>query len=201
MCHCGCPDWQKWWLPRKHFIAIFNTYPAWQWENLSSLYLNSPFFSLDEELITKLQSPCNMSSSLTAEEPLATPHLGEPQAQRNISEKHSLVHQCTSDSKSPPTLDVEEDLPNRPKNHRNEGALCRDLLAQLRCATYLVHDSEALTSLQLQLVQALKLDEDGIDLEVPAEKKPLKRKHAISKRSILRFTATSKKGRICGTTW
>ena len=107
MCRCGCPDWQKWWLPCKHFIAIFNTYPAWQWESLSSLYLNSPFFSLDEDLITKLQSPCNMTSSLTAEEPLTTPHLEEPQEQLNISEKHSLVDQCISDAKSPPTLDVE----------------------------------------------------------------------------------------------
>ena len=128
MCRCGRPDWQKWRLPHKRFIAIFNTYPAWQWETLSSLYLKSPFFPLDEELITKLQSPCNMTSSRTAEKPLAIPHLEEPQAQQNISEKRSLVD-CTSDLKSPPTLDVEEDLPNRQKNHRNEGALCRDLLA------------------------------------------------------------------------
>ena len=155
MCHCGRPDWQKWWLPRKHFIAIFNTYPAWQWENLSSLYLNSPFFSLDEELITKLQSPCNMTSSLNDEEPLTTPHLKEPQDQQNILEKHALSDQCTSDSKSPLTLDVEGDLPPCQKNQRNEGALCHDLLAQIRCATYLVHDSEALTSLRLKLVQAL----------------------------------------------
>ena len=69
-----------------------------------------------------------MTSSLTAEKPLAISHLEEPQAQQNISEKRSLVDR-TSDSKSPPTLDVEEDLPDRPKNHRNEGALCRDLLA------------------------------------------------------------------------
>ena len=147
-----------------------------------------------------------MTSSLTAEEPLTTPHSEEPQEQQNISEKHSLVDQCTSDSKSPPILDVKEDLPTRQKNHRNEGALCRDLLAQLRCATYLVHDSEALTSLRLKLVQALSevryhiSNEDGIDLEVPAEKKPLKRKHAIIERSILRFTAISTKGQICGTT-
>ena len=178
MCHCGRPDWQKWWLPRKHFIAIFNTYPAWQWETFSLLYLKSPFSPLDEELITKLQSPCNMTSSLTAEEPLTTPHLEEPQEQLNISEKHSFVDQCISNAKSPPTLDVEEDLPTRQKNHRNEGALCRDLLAQLRCATYLVYDWGALTSPRLKLVQALTevryhiSNEDGIDPEVPAEKSP-----------------------------
>lgn len=96
-----------------------------------------------------------MTSSQTAEEPLTTPQLEEPQEQQNISEKHSPVDQCTSDSKTPPTLDVEEDLPTHPKNDRNEGARCCDLLAQLRCATHLVHDSEALTSLQLKLVQAL----------------------------------------------
>ena len=204
MCRCGCPDWQKWWLPCKHFIAIFNTYPAWQWENLSSLYLNSPFFSLDEDLITKLQSPCNMTSSLTAEEPLTTPHLEEPQEQLNISEKHSLVDQCISDAKSPPTLDVEEDLPTRQKNHRSEGALCCDLLAQLRCATYLVHNSEALTSLRLKLVQALSevryhiSNEDGIDLEVPTEKKPLKRKHAISKDQFCDLPQPPKRAKYVG---
>ena len=204
MCRCGCPDWQKWWLPCKHFIAIFNTCPAWQWGNLSSLYLNSLFFSLDQGLITKLQSPCNMTSSLTAEEPLTTPHSEEPQEQQNISEKHSLVDQCTSDSKSPPILDVEEDLPTRQKNHRNEGALCRDLLGQSRCATYLVHDSEALTSLRLKLVQALSevryhiSNEDSIDLEVPAEKKPLKRKQAISKDQFCDLPQPPKRAKYVG---
>ena len=145
-----------------------------------------------------------MTSSLTAEEPLTTPHLEEPQEQLNISEKHSLVDQCISDAKSPPTLDVEEDLPTRQKNHRSEGALCRDLLAQLRCATYLVHNSEALTSLRLKLVQALSevryhiSNEDGIDLEVPTEKKPLKRKHAISKDQFCDLPQPPKRAKYVG---
>ena len=40
MCRCECQDWQKWWLPCKHFIAIFNLYPAWQWESLSPLNIH-----------------------------------------------------------------------------------------------------------------------------------------------------------------
>ena len=135
---------------------------------------------------------------------MTTPHLEEPQEQLNISEKHSLVDQCISDAKSPPTLDVEEDLPTRQKNHRSEGALCRDLLAQLRCATYLVHNSEALTSLRLKLVQALSevryhiSNEDGIDLEVPTEKKPLKRKHAISKDQFCDLPQPPKRAKYVG---
>ena len=53
MCRCGCPDWQKWWLPCKHFIAIFNTYPAWQWENLSSLYLPNYWRTIDNSTLRR----------------------------------------------------------------------------------------------------------------------------------------------------
>ena len=60
MCRCECPDWKERWLLWKHYIAIFNTYPAWQWENLSSVYLDCSFFSLDEGLITKIQSVVKM---------------------------------------------------------------------------------------------------------------------------------------------
>ncbi|CAH3173679.1 unnamed protein product, partial [Porites evermanni] len=126
-----------------------------------------------------------MTSSQTAEEPLTTPHLEEPQEQQNISEKHSPVDQCTSDSKTPPTLDVEEGLPTHPKNDRNEGARCCDLLAQLRCATHLSK-------------HYLKLDEDGIDLEVPAEKKPFKSKHAISKDQFCDLPQPPKRAKYVG---
>lgn len=55
ICKCEYLDWQKWWLPCKHFIAIFAHYPDWQWEKLSPLYRDSPYFSLDEELLNHLQ--------------------------------------------------------------------------------------------------------------------------------------------------
>ena len=48
MLHCTCWDWKSSAYPRKHFFAIFGRFPAWQWNALSPLYINSPFLRLDK---------------------------------------------------------------------------------------------------------------------------------------------------------
>ena len=46
---CTCPDFCHTGLLCKHFFAIFNLYPKWQWESLPEKFQQSPHISLDWE--------------------------------------------------------------------------------------------------------------------------------------------------------
>ena len=62
MPQCDCLDWKRWCLPCKHFLAVFHQYPNWQWQQLSIMYRESPYLSLDDELICQdTQSPSSAS--------------------------------------------------------------------------------------------------------------------------------------------
>ena len=39
---CSCKDWLTYYLPCKHFFAVFRHYPEWGWEKLPTSYLYSP---------------------------------------------------------------------------------------------------------------------------------------------------------------
>ena len=128
MCSCECQDWQKWWLSCKHFIAVFNYHPGWQWENLSPLYQNSPFFSLDEELITQLQPSQPLQPQ--SEPPRSDPQQSEPPQ----SEELDIVSEMPYTPSQVTIHKVGQPFPLRHKYHTSTAAKCRDL----RCATFLV---------------------------------------------------------------
>jgi len=44
---CSCPDYVKHRLPCKHFFAVFHLHEHWGWESLPTLYLSSPYMSID----------------------------------------------------------------------------------------------------------------------------------------------------------
>ena len=50
---CSCPDWDKFHLPCKHFFAIilFRLRPAWIWNRLPRIYLESAYLSLDNHAL------------------------------------------------------------------------------------------------------------------------------------------------------
>ena len=41
---CSFRDWKMSAYPCKHFFAIFKKYVSWDWNSLSKLYKNSPYF-------------------------------------------------------------------------------------------------------------------------------------------------------------
>ena len=47
----GNNEWESSHLPCKHMFAVFRHNPDWGFEKLPDTYRNSPFFSLDEEII------------------------------------------------------------------------------------------------------------------------------------------------------
>ena len=59
MPRCSCPAWSELYYPSKHFFSIFEKFPSWSWEHLSSLYTNSPFLNLDNEKEEKFANDVN----------------------------------------------------------------------------------------------------------------------------------------------
>ena len=48
---CTCKDWIRWHLSCKHFFAVIETQPSWQWKDLPHGYLSSPYLSADDNAI------------------------------------------------------------------------------------------------------------------------------------------------------
>ena len=50
---CECLDWQRNYLPCKHMLAIIQNkrYDSWNWEKLPPEYRESPFLTLDAEIL------------------------------------------------------------------------------------------------------------------------------------------------------
>ena len=58
---CECWAWQRSRLLCKHFFAVFNHHPEWNWENLPKEYWESPFITLDYHLLNETDSPTQTS--------------------------------------------------------------------------------------------------------------------------------------------
>ena len=53
MPNCQCQDWERSHRLCKHFLAIFQQYPEWNWNSLPSTYKDSPYFNLDPQFVYK----------------------------------------------------------------------------------------------------------------------------------------------------
>jgi hypothetical protein len=49
---CECYDWQEYRWPCKHFCAVFRLVASHGWDQMSSAYRDSPYFLIDEEVVT-----------------------------------------------------------------------------------------------------------------------------------------------------
>ena len=56
---CSCSAWTELFYPCKHFFSIFEKFPLWSWEHLSSLYTNSLSLNLDNEKEEKFVNDVN----------------------------------------------------------------------------------------------------------------------------------------------
>ena len=60
---CTCKDWLRHHIPCKHFFGIFTHRPAWQWDNLPSMYLQSAYLSTDTQALHDYFQPSNNDSA------------------------------------------------------------------------------------------------------------------------------------------
>ena len=65
---CTCESWQRSHYPCKHIYAVFNYYDEWCFENLPLAYRNSPFLTLDPEIVQVKHPSMDLDMTSTAEE-------------------------------------------------------------------------------------------------------------------------------------
>ena len=65
---CTCKDWQRFHLPCKHFFAVFQHRPEWQWEQLPKSYLQSAYLSTDSDALARHFSITPSSGGISAHE-------------------------------------------------------------------------------------------------------------------------------------
>ncbi|XP_013412961.1 uncharacterized protein LOC106175477 [Lingula anatina] len=150
---CTCQDWQLNGLPCKHLFGLL-CFKGESWDQLPANYRNSPFFTIDEEVLFK-------STKITP---------------NNTDPGNYEVHVNVPSSNLP-----EIPTPMFPK--QTELSQCHDLLAQIKSKTYLVTDGEAIRHTNeklktiLQKLQESISNESGVDLRPsPAKKRRLQLK-------------------------
>ena len=121
MPNCECLDFGRNGLPCKHFFAVFNHFPEWQWDSLPKKYRENPHISLDQDLLFS----CPLNDEHTAYEETSRQPLKE-------------IKQSKKVSNTPDTTEV---------TIRQEQMKCREVLKELTSLTYNVYDLQALENL------------------------------------------------------
>ena len=113
---CNCEDWQRNLMPCKHLFAVIEKIEGYSWFNLPENYRNSPFISLDGNVIKPIDSV---------------------EHSHNTHENTDYTHD---------QQDVEVLYPSLPRKRypkRLKASECRDLLNQLKSLSYIVYDMDA----------------------------------------------------------
>ena len=71
MPNCECSDWERNRLPCKHFFAVFTHFENWGFQQLPVHYKESPFLTLDHEIIFS-KEPFNPFEELNECEDMAS---------------------------------------------------------------------------------------------------------------------------------
>ena len=147
---CSCPSWKEFFYPCKHFFCVFEKYPLWGWEALSSLYRNLPFLILDFE--DKTMYEMNKEEDPVMEE--------DPVIINNEKEEVEELHHNP------------EDILFQQVSPRD----CRELLGRMKNLTYDVEEkSPVFNEVQTLLLSALALLEGNTKKENGITVAPVKK--------------------------
>ena len=89
---CECPDFERHYLPCKHFFAVFAFVPGYSWDSLPHYFTESPFITIDRALpndkhITEEVISTNTHSRITKDE------IGDPTAAISTSPNAKALSQ------------------------------------------------------------------------------------------------------------
>ena len=134
MPRCTCPDFCHTGLLCKHFFAIFNLYPKWQWDSLPKTFRNSPHISLDWEHVFVDADKYKATNESSGE-------LGNDSTGENF------------------TRDLQDQITGMPRQKaknpedpiRHEAMACREKLKELTSITYNIENLNGLKELNSSL--------------------------------------------------
>ncbi|XP_047141532.2 uncharacterized protein LOC105847166 isoform X1 [Hydra vulgaris] len=162
MPNCTCQDWITTGYLCKHFFAVFNKYPSWNWYTLSNVYINSPFLNLGKEIV-----------------------FAEKAISVNLNQQ-PITETETKDKEIHSKEIILEELPKQKTWFNTKAAVFRDLAKQLINESFLIENEEILEN-GIEVLKTIKNlfgkcipSEQGIQLQ-PIVKK---NKHKFQKFNI-----------------
>ncbi len=191
MPHCTCYDWSRSTFPCKHFLAIFQHYPAWSWESLPAAYRNSVFLILDEtfEILRVKTDAAQQDNKQVLYTVVQTESDGNYVNSTNIeaetidnaveiTQKESTDHDDVAKTASQPTGNKNDDdaveITSQPT-----GRKIRDILTDIRRLSFLV---ETKTEIMQEVYDKLSSLRQDLYSKLPKEKGILLRKCQFAKR-------------------
>jgi hypothetical protein len=149
---CECNDWHRFRSPCKHFCAIFQIVKDHGWDKLSSIYRDSPFFRIDEDVASK--------------------HVSNECADNNANgtnDNGRFVFEAGDDEQNEQQVTA--------GSQKNIASNCREALRTMNDLTYLCMDVVSLQQLHQQLNDVIAsfhsiLPKDGgLLLEAPIKRR------------------------------
>ena len=199
---CSCSDWNHSMHLCKHFFAIFNKFPdTWSWNAISSLYRNSPFLTMDEEMIKEDGEMANKDGEIaTGDTKMTTEN-----AEMTMEDAGMTTENAEMTMEEAGTAKENEEMEKQSENleptkSRNKdidyGPMVRDVIGQLRNISYELKNEdskelyESLSSILKQTEQKRKR-EDLIPLLMKPKSIPTKKSYQYSKLSLNRKRQTN----------
>ena len=136
---CTCKGWEKFLIPCKHFLAVFEHVPGLSWNSLGGIYTKSPFFSIDYKAfgLTKV-----------------TQSLVESQEDKQVEQEDAVLENnqfVEVGNKKEIIIDNElKEIPVKEKNSKITFC-CREMLKRIMLVIYIVDHSTALEELKENL--------------------------------------------------
>ena len=177
MPHCDCFSWKKSSFPCKHFFAVFQKFPQWNWSCLSKLYIDSPYLTLDDKIVFHPTDIVDESVDVQPVGGLSDVEMGDDDTDEEVNPENDPL---TTE------VDIGNIVEGDPADmHKNNNELAlnverskvKDVLVDIKKMIYLVNEREEIdeTLSQLKSIQArLKVKvsaEAGLLLENPTEKR------------------------------
>ena len=139
---CECADWQQNYLPCKHILAVIqSSKSSLGWEDMPLEYRESPYLSLDVDILFK---PIDYQQP-TQSEKIQNPVLNVPLPTTT------------------PTASLSAEIPKKVYPKRTNVTRCCDLLARIKNLTHECTNAEVLNTLEQSLKTVLKDLEAGCE--------------------------------------
>lgn len=114
---CQCLDWETTRLPCKHFFAVFKCYPKWSFNDLPQHYRESPFLTLDENVM-----------------------FGPTTHQQNTDSNSYFIEPAQQSSQEQQDHVIYSDIPKCKKYNKTAATKCTEILNGIKSMTYITED-------------------------------------------------------------
>jgi len=118
-------------------VSVFLNFEEFGWNSLPISYRQSPYFTINEDLLKQ-----DHKQDLPECEPMST----EDGNECNMNEESAQLFE----------------IPTTKFPKKNQGSQCRELLGQLKSATFLIDNSEIMDELKATLIDSLKKVQDSL---------------------------------------